>query len=74
MQYNYFSKRNQMSAILKRDIHANLQRSSDRLARKKRTSYRATRDGTAVVDGVKMDVAVQPISGRDRHELAWKKL
>lgn len=74
MQYNYFSKRSQMTAVLKQDIHRLRSVNPQRLSPKNKLPVFGTNQaGDAVLSGVKLDRLSSPISPLARHELAWKK-
>lgn len=61
-QYNYFSKANQMSAVLKADTHRLRQAHPKRLT--------VTRKELPNGQGVALDVQSKPMTGRARHALA----
>lgn len=63
--YRYFSKANQMSAILKQDLHRIRAAKPEHLG----FSRKVLPDGRGVVIGV----LSAPMKGRERHELAHDK-
>lgn len=66
MQYRYFSKRSQMVAVLKADVHRIRTLHPERLRRTKRGTQMVDRQVTDVVD-----VQSDPPSPRELHYLAW---
>lgn len=73
MQYRYFSKRNQMTAVLKQDLHRLRSEHAGRLRREKTPVFRSNRAGDQIPYGVVLDVASTPPSMREIHALAWEK-
>jgi len=71
--YNYFSKRNQMSAVMKADLHRIRTERADRLRAVDQPALIVDRKNQMVASGIKKDVAMNVITPRDRHELAWRK-
>ncbi len=72
--FEYFSKANQMSAILKRDIHALRTAHPKRLSPKnERPLFRFNKAGDAIPNGITLVQLSSPITPRARHELAWRK-
>lgn len=72
--FEYFAKRNQMSAILKQDLHRLRSTHPTRLSPKNRLPVlRLNKAGDSILSGVTLDKLSTPMSPRDRHALAWRK-
>lgn len=73
-QYQYFSKRSQMTAILKQDMHRLRALHPKRLSPKNKLPVVGfNQAGDEIQKGVTLDRLSTPMSPRARHELAWRK-